>query len=300
MNTQIVKEFNELINNLLYNKPPNYSFKVNSFKKTIEIIKNLDFNITNVNQLKDIKGIGKGTLDRINEILNNGKLNENKNIKKIDDFKELQTITGIGPSKAKQLIEKKFTFNDVINNNPNVLEYLTHHQLIGVKYYNDILKPIPRNIIEEVEKYLTKFNFKFNICGSYRRKKNTSGDIDILIEKNDIKLKTIIDLLVKDKFLLDHLTVCGNTKYMGICKLNNSQCMRIDIRLVSKESYIYALLYFTGSKKNNTLMRNKAIQAGLKLNEYSLTDKNSKNIQLNSEQEIYEYLNMTYILPENR
>jgi DNA polymerase (family 10) len=76
--------------------------------------------------------------------------------------------------------------------------------------------------------------------------------------------------------------------------------MRIDIRLVSKESYIYALLYFTGSKKNNTLMRNKAIQAGLKLNEYSLTDKNSKNIQLNSEQEIYEYLNMTYILPENR
>jgi DNA polymerase beta len=150
MNTQIVKEFNELINNLLYNKPPNYSFKVNSFKKTIEIIKNLDFNITNVNQLKDIKGIGKGTLDRINEILNNGKLNENKNIKKIDDFKELQTITGIGPSKAKQLIEKKFTFNDVINNNPNVLEYLTHHQLIGVKYYNDILKPIPRNIIEDV------------------------------------------------------------------------------------------------------------------------------------------------------
>ena len=247
MNTQIINEFTELINNLLYTKPSNYTFKINSFKKTIEIIKNLDYNITNVNQLKDIKGIGKGTLDRINEILNNGKLNENKKI--VDDFKELQTITGIGPSKAKQLIEKNFIFNDVINNEPKVVEHLTHHQLIGIKYYYDILKPIQRNIIEDVEKYLTKFNFKFNICGSYRRKKNTSGDIDILIEENNIKLKSIIDLLVKDKFLLDHLTVCGNTKYMGICKIKNSQCMRIDIRLVPKISYVYALLYFTGSKK---------------------------------------------------
>ena len=47
---------------------------------------------------------------------------------------------------------------------------LTHHQLIGVKYYHDLLKRIPSSLINDIEKYLKKFDFKFNICGSYRRK----------------------------------------------------------------------------------------------------------------------------------
>ena len=67
MNQTIISEFNSLISNLLYKKPPNYNFKINSFKKTIEIIKDLDFTIENIEQLKDIKGIGKGTLERITE-----------------------------------------------------------------------------------------------------------------------------------------------------------------------------------------------------------------------------------------
>ncbi len=59
MNSKITTEFNTLINNLLYEKPANYSFKVNSFKKTIDIISGLDFEINNIEQLKNIKGIGK-------------------------------------------------------------------------------------------------------------------------------------------------------------------------------------------------------------------------------------------------
>ena len=309
MNQTIISEFNNLINTLLYEKPTNYSFKVNSFKKTIELIKQLNFEISDITQLKDIKGIGKGTLDRIKEILSDGNLKENE--KKINnasqnEFIKLQTITGIGPSKAKQLIEKNITFDNLMNQmketNPNneILSNLTHHQLLGIKYYYDILKPIPHETIIEVEKYLNKFNFKFNICGSYRRKKTTSGDIDILIEKEDKSLKEIVDLLYKKKFLLDHLTECGETKYMGICKIKKSHCMRIDIRLISKESYHFALLYFTGSKKTNTFMRNNAIKLGLKLNEYSLMDKNNQHINLNTEQEIFQYLNLTYIEPENR
>ena len=309
MNQTIINEFNNLINTLLYTKPPNYSFKVNSFKKTIEIIKQLDFTITNIEQLKNIKGIGKGTLERINEILNNGNLkentsenNNNNNINNNkEEFKNLQTITGIGPSKAKQLIEKKITFDNLINNpTEEMLEHLTHHQKLGIKYYNDILKPIPHEIIKNVEKYLSKFKFKFNICGSYRRKKPTSGDIDVLIQKEDNSLNDIVQFLTKKKFLVDHLTECGDTKYMGICKIKDSHFMRIDIRLVSKESYPFALLYFTGSKKTNTMMRNQAIKLGFKLNEYSLNDKYNKPIFLYSEKAIFDYLNLDYIEPENR
>ena len=320
MNSKITTEFNKLINNLLYEKPPNYSFKVNSFKKCITIINELDFEINNIEQLKNIKGIGKGTLDRINEILMNGNLEENK--KKVsnsqNEFINLQKITGIGPSKAKELINKNITFDDLINNNNNnVLDNLTHHQKLGVKYYYDVLKPIPHEIIQEVEKYLNKFDFKFNICGSYRRKKKTSGDIDVLIEKENKSLKEIIHILTKKKFLVDHLTEDGSTKYMGFCKIKNSHHMRIDIRLIPKESYPFALLYFTGSKKTNTMMRNQAIKLGFKLNEYSLVKTNvplySDNnfdkskmtrtdipVYFDSEEMIFECLNLNYIKPEDR
>ena len=99
MNSLITTELNKLISNLLYEKPPNFSFKVNSFKKTINIINDLDFEIKSSEQLKNIKGIGKGTLERINEILKNGNLQENKNIEKnrkifliLINFKQLPVL----------------------------------------------------------------------------------------------------------------------------------------------------------------------------------------------------------------
>ena len=106
MNSKIISEFNTLISNLLYEKPPNYSFKINSFRKFIDIVKTLsDFEINSIEQIKHIKGIGKGTLERIEQILKNGNLEENN--KKIDDtqneFNKLQKITGVGPSKNKTI-----------------------------------------------------------------------------------------------------------------------------------------------------------------------------------------------------
>ena len=93
--------------------------------------------------------------------------------------------------------------------------------------------------------------------------------------------------------------------------------MRIDIRLIPKESYPFALLYFTGSKKTNTMMRNQAIKLGFKLNEYSLVKTNvpiySDNsldkskmkkedvqVYLDSEEMLFECVNLNYIKPENR
>lgn len=307
MNQIIVENLENLINNLLYNKPPNFSFKINSFRKTIQIINDLDYEIKDISVLKKIKGIGKGTLERIEEILKNGELKENKEFLKqkkntsVSDFNDLQKITGIGPSKAKQLIEKNITLNDLINKpNEKILEELTHHQLIGVKYYNDLLKRIDNYIIYEVEKYLNKFDFTFTICGSYRRKQYTSGDIDILVLKENKSLKEIVDLLTKHKFIVDSLTTCGETKYMGICKTQKSHYMRIDIRLISKESFPYALLYFTGSKKTNTFMRNQAIKQGYKLSEYGLFDKDGNIIKLDNEKTIFEFLQLPYLPPEKR
>ena len=305
MNSIIISELNKLISTLLYEKSPNFSFKVNSFKKTINLINEIDYEINSPEQLKNVKGIGKGTVDRINEILKNGNLQENKNVeqkqKNISDFNKFQTITGIGPAKAKQLIEKKITFDNLIENPKDfMLKELTHHQLIGVKYYYDLLKRIDRTIIYDVEQYLKKFDIKFNICGSYRRKQENSGDIDILILEEKKKLKDIVKILTENKFIIDNLTDDGKTKYMGICKTSKSHAMRIDIRLIPKQSYQFALLYFTGSKKTNTYMRNIAIKAGYKLSEYGLFDKKNTIIPLESEKAIFEFLHIPYLSPEKR
>lgn len=302
MNSKIISEFQNLINNLEYSKPPNYSFKIKSFYKVIKQIKELDFEINLIN-IKTL-GFSEKISTRIKEIIETGKLSENntKITPKLNEFEQLKTITGIGPSKAKELMKKKFTLEKLLNNpSKDMLNELTHHQLIGLKYYEDLKKKIPRHIIDEIKKYLNNYDFTFIICGSYRRGNSESGDIDILIQEDNYTLKSIIDLLTKQKLLTDHLTNNGKTKYMGVCKIPSfSQFMRIDIRLISKNSFPFATLYFTGSKNNNTFMRNKAIELGYKLNEYQLTDKNDKSFKLKSEKDIYDFLKLPYKTPELR
>ena len=88
---------------------------------------------------------------------------------------------------------------------------------------------------------------------------------------------------------------------MGICKIPQfEQYMRIDIRLVTPQQYPYAILYFTGSKNTNTYMRNTAIKLGFKLNEYGLFDKYNNLIELKTEKDIFECLNIPYLEPQNR
>lgn len=318
-NINIINNFNNLIIQLKLNKSSNYTFKIKSFNNVINIINNLNYDI-NIDNFNNITSFSDKIKLRIKEILLSGSLSEIHNSSLSNSNSQsnfnkqinlLISITGIGPSKAQKLIDSNIYFEDLIKfyNNPeilsntfknNILSSLTHHQKIGILYYYDLQKKIPNYIIKQIQKYLDKFNFQFTICGSYRRNKEYSGDIDILIKQDNYNLQEIISILTKDKFLISHLTNSVKTKYMGICKLSSfNQFMRIDIRLVQPKQYPYAILYFTGSKNTNTFMRNKAISLGLKLNEYGLY-KNNEFIKLTSEKMIFEYLKLDYLSPENR
>ena len=302
MNKTIVENFDNLINDLYLNKPPNYSFKINSFKKARNIISSLEYKITidNINNIKDFSDKIK---NRIKEILTCGKLSEVSQDKSTSNIIDLTKITGIGPSKAKELIKNNITLEDLLDKDKykEHSKLLTHHQKIGVLYYHDLQKKIPQEIIKKIQTYLNTFDFEFTICGSFRRNKHSSGDIDILIKKNNNELEDIINILSKSKFLVAHLTSNSKTKYMGVCKfLQLDQYMRIDIRLVTPQQYPYAILYFTGSKNTNTYMRNIAIKLGFKLNEYGLFDKYNALIELKTEQDIFECLNIPYLEPQDR
>ena len=88
---------------------------------------------------------------------------------------------------------------------------------------------------------------------------------------------------------------------MGMVRLSDQHnAHRIDIRLVEYQYWPYTLMYFTGSQKFNILMRQRAIDLGLSLNEYSLTSENGECINANSEEEIFEILGVKYLSPIER
>jgi DNA polymerase/3'-5' exonuclease PolX len=238
-------------------------------------------------------------MNRINEILDKGKLSEilsNKKIMKdILLLEQLTDIIGIGPKLAKKLIKQYNikSVQDLIQRNKIGEIQLNDKLLMGLKYYGIYQNNIPRKEIDLIIDYFIKLindrypEYIITCCGSYRRKKPTSNDIDILItskiNNNKNNLKRIIEILKDNKFLVDDLTnKSPKTKYMGFCKYKNNPVRRIDIRYMPYENYYSALLYFTGSDDLNRKMRQIAKKNNYKLNEYGIFKlyiKNGKMIE---------------------
>ena len=141
------------------------------------------------------------------------------------------------------------------------------------------------------------------IAGSYRRRAKDSGDIDILLKGTPVLYKKFIDVLEKKGYLYETLAK-GTKKYFGMGKL--PECLtfrRIDIMVTKPQEYPFAVLYFTGSKEFNTLMRQHALDRGLSMNEYSLKDVDTKepvDHVFQTERDIFDYLEYTYVDPWKR
>ena len=344
---KLIQEKQKEITNLKKNKDQNkkeiskLNFKVINFRKGLKAIKEYPSKIIKGEDLKDIKGIGKGIITRINEILKEGTLvdeikPDTDSNHQFSELEKLQKITGIGPSKANELFEKNITLDKLLKEikttNGEVLEEgilsnLTHHQIIGLKYFEDIESKIPRDEIRSIQMKLNRYikqinkNYEVHICGSYRRKKEFSGDIDVLVLLPEIKtqkeideregniLGDIISYLTEKKVLVDHLTEDGRTKYMGICKQKKTgKGRRIDIRFIPYESKAAAILYFTGSGNFNKFMRAEALKKGYTINEYGIyktkkvngKSEKDKRMLVNTEKDIFDIVGMTYLEPQNR
>ena len=145
MNHNIISQIEKLViqtNNKIENFKANnelaqaksFQFKLNSFRKALKNIKLIDFEITDSSQVKDIKGIGKGILGRIDEILETGTLKELDNLNNISEYKDiedLQKITGIGPSKAKSLFKDKIKLQTLLDK----IELILSGDYLDDQYY---------------------------------------------------------------------------------------------------------------------------------------------------------------------
>jgi DNA polymerase/3'-5' exonuclease PolX len=154
---------------------------------------------------------------------------------------------------------------------------------------------IPNVFIKKIEKKLLLLEPSILITGSYRRKKPTSRDIDVLI------IDTLADSFI-EKLKLNyeiHTYNNGDNKVSTIIKFGKKY-YKMDIFKATKDSYIPTLLYTTGSKEFNILMRGIAKRKGYLLNQNGLYHNNKKIPNLTTEKDYFDILKINYLEPHER
>lgn len=300
-NLKILEEYETL------NKQP---FKARAYNKVISSIELSTDSHDTFESFSNIKGIGDKIKDKIKEYFETGKMIAVENALNDKTFslkRNLSNLYGVGPVKIIELMKKVNSFEE-LKTKP---ELLNDKQKIGLKYYDDMLQRIPMSEGKKHYSIINKIfnktysNIEFELVGSYRRKNIDMGDIDILIKNRpDLELKNLINELKSSNYIIETLAN-GKNKFMGLCKIAPElPARRIDILIADPSYYYFALLYFTGSYQFNIYMRRVALQKKLSLTEYGFKDKNKKIIDttadIKSEKDIFEYLDIPYVLPENR
>ena len=283
-----------------------------AYTKAADTIRNITDDITSVSQLEGKPNIGPMIKDKFTEYLETGTLRIFEREKDKPEY-VLSEIYGVGPKKAKDLVQKGITTIAQLRERQD--ELLNDVQKAGLKYYEDILERIPRSEIDEYnilfkttfDKFATPES-KYEIVGSYRRGANTSGDIDAIVTSDDSTMfPKFIDALLEKQVIIEVLSR-GKTKCLVIAKLpNHKTARRVDFMYTSQEEYPFAVLYFTGSKTFNTVMRGHALKLGFSLNEHGLhnkqpgKEKEEKVDQVfKDEKDIFDYLKMEYKEPIER
>lgn len=287
-------------------------YKSKAYEKAILALRNYPKDIESGEEAKQIKGIGASLASKIDEILKTGTLVELSNSaplitpeqaeknKVIELFSKIERVGEKTACKWYDLGYRKL--EDIPMSACNT------GQWIGIQLYHELIQRIPRAEIQYFEQilhhYLDPIGVKFVICGSYRRGRPDSGDIDVLIlDKPEFNAMTEVLKIP----VFTHTLAYGDKKYLGICKINQIH-RRIDIELTPANEYPYALMYFTGSQGFNVLMRQRAIDLGVRLNEKNLTreiitDQGQKQIlyyPATTEEDIFALLGIQYLTPEER
>tara|TARA_Y100001970_G_scaffold293565_1_gene441228 strand:- start:3651 stop:5486 length:1836 start_codon:yes stop_codon:yes gene_type:complete len=290
-------------------------FRVRSYQKVVQILENLDKDIVeyldkNKEKFKEnIPGIGKESAKKIIEYINTGKVTELEESKKTipDGLLEMLEIKNLGPKKVKKFwtelnvtnIEKlkQSILDGKIEKLSGMGQKSAQKILEGIEILNlyNQRKPLVeiyfdiQEILQEVQSH--PLVIKADIAGSFRRHKETVGDIDLLVAcKQENREKFIQDYLKMD--FLEKIENQGDTKVTAYLKLG----LQIDLRLVEEDQFGAAMQYFTGNQTHNINLRTRAKQMGMKINEYGLfKSENNQLIASKTEKEIYKALNLDYV-----
>jgi len=327
LNQEIAKIFYEIAQ---YLEMQDVAFKPQAYEKAALNLETLSEDINEIYKkqgiegLKKIPGVGQGMAEKIVEYIKTGKIKEHQELKKKMpvNIEELTSVEGIGPKMVRDLYKylKIKNLKDLeMAAKAKKIRNLPH---FGIKTEQNILESIEflkrskgRFLLGEILPYVYEIiNQLKNLeevkevseAGSVRRRKETIGDVDILVTLKNAELtrlskikrgtdaERIIDFFVKLPGVVK-IWSKGPTK----ASIRLKEGFDVDLRVLPESQFGSALQYFTGSKEHNIVLRKIALDKGLKLNEYGLF-KGSKMIAGRTEKEVYEALGMSYIEPELR
>ena len=344
----------QIVNKIASSKEPNWQFKIKKYKEAIVILSYNEGLLLNTTEdyikilreggmtfadeekFKQKNGEWKSSIiQKIDSILKTGTADgikiEVPDVLEVDRetiaVENFNKVAGIGKATAIKLYNR---FNITTVAELKALYNLdktiiNSKQAIGLIHYYDLMKRIPRSEMNNWKEILTSIfqetldslniDGSLILSGSYRREKEDSGDVDVLIISqyyNEFLINTFYkNLLDSGIFTAENIIASGGTKIMAIAKILDT-FRHVDIFYFSLDVFPFALLFTTGSKEFNLKMRAHAIKLGFSLNERNLTKKNGsivseeeymakiKKNRPENEEDIFKFLDYKYIEPRYR
>jgi DNA polymerase (family 10) len=291
-------------------------FKIRAYRKAAQNIEALSENLQSIYEkggleaLEAIPGIGERIAGKIEQIIKTGKLDAHQKLIKEfpKGFIELVETPGLGPKTAMLLFKKlKLDSREKLEAAAKAGK-LRDLAGMGAKKEENILKGIELkkkskgryllsealNFSEAIVNNLKKLREVDQIlpCGSLRRRKETVGDIDILVtSKNPEKIMQAFT----SQSQVDRILAKGPTRSSVVLKNG----LQADLRVVDPETFGAAAHYFTGSKQHNIQIRTMGVKKGLKISEYGIF-KGKKRIGGKEEMDVFKAVGLPYIPPEMR
>ena len=311
-NQQIAKIFSEIAD-LLELKGESV-FRIRAYRRAAQNIDGLSKDVATLTDkdLTAIPGIGPDLAGKIKEFIASGKVAKHEVLKKEipAGVLELLRIPGLGPKTARMLYDTKqiksiheleaLAREGKLAGLPGIQKKTEENILKGIELVQrgedrrplGKVLPLVEDIIRRVQDGAPVD--KIVVAGSIRRWRETVKDIDILTTSK--QPQKVMNVFVK----LPHV---GRVLMQGPTKSSivTDDGIQVDLRVVEEGSFGAALQYFTGSKQHNIKLREMAVRAGLKINEYGVfKGPEEKKVGGKTEEEVYKALNLPYIPPELR
>lgn len=291
----------------------NVQFKPAAYRRAAQVIEELPNDISTYGDEKELKklpGIGEAIAKKIVEFLQTGEISFLVKLQAEQGgiSADLMDIEGLGPKRVRQL-QSELGITSVAQ----LVNAAQQGKLRDLELWDEILEKKVLENAAKVGERIKRFAHseaakdvavllqtikdvpgvkRCDVAGSFRRQKETVGDVDILLVTNspDKVSDAIADLsIVRD-------VVAHGEKKISF-DLHNG--LRVDVRLVKADQWGAALMYFTGSKEHNIAVRKVAIKKGYKLNEYGLFD-GEKIVASKEEEDIYDALGLRFYEPRER
>ena len=295
-------------------------FKTRAYGNAARTIEGLEEPLAKIvaeKRLGEVKGIGEALEQKITELVETGKLKYYEELKASipPGLIEMLEIPGLGPKKI-QALNKKLGVDSLEKletackagkvaaldgfgekTQTNILEGMERRRTYASKHLISQALRAAEPLLEQLRDMPDVI--RCSTAGSLRRVKEVIGDLDLLASSK--KPAAVIDFFVSQPGILKVIAK-GETK-ASVLLAEGIQC---DLRVVTDREFPFALAYFTGSKEHNIVMRQRAIQRGLRLNEYGLFKSKEETrdpallVPCPTEEAIFAELDLPFVPPELR